>query len=80
LTNIEAARAIWRGPRLLKYVEAFTTDGDETTEYKAIAALFDRMRPFREKAMANRTERAHGLLMSDHARFQLLHIHAGNRP
>jgi hypothetical protein len=79
LTKLEAARAIWRGPRHLKWFKAFRADGDETAEYKAIAALFDRMTPLYEKAMANRAERAHGPAMSHHPRFQLLQIHAGSR-
>jgi hypothetical protein len=59
LANIEAARATWRGPRLLKYMGAFTTDGDETTEYKAIAALFDLMKPvsLRKRWLIARKER-----------------------
>jgi hypothetical protein len=51
----------------------------KAVEYKATAGLFDLMRPFCEKAMANRAERAHGRFMSHHVRFQLLQIHAGSR-
>jgi hypothetical protein len=51
----------------------------KAVEYKATADLFNRMRPFSEKAMANCAERAHGQLMSEHSRFQLLQIHAGSR-
>jgi hypothetical protein len=67
-------------PASFQIVQAFSTDGDETAKYKAIAALFDWMTPLYEKAVANRAERAHGRLMSLHARFQLLQIHAGSRP
>jgi hypothetical protein len=51
----------------------------KAVEYKATADLFERMSRFGEKAMANWAERAHGRLMSEHARFQLLQIHAGSR-
>jgi hypothetical protein len=66
-------------PASSQIVQAFPRDGDETFKYKAIAALFDRMTPLYEKAMANLAERAHGPPMSHHARFQLLQIHAGSR-
>jgi hypothetical protein len=66
-------------PASPQIVQAFPGDGDETAKYKAIAALFDRMTPPCQKAMANRAERAHGLSMSHHARFQLLQIDAGRR-
>jgi len=51
----------------------------KAVEYKAIPGLFDRMKPFGEKAMANRPERAHGRPMSETARFQLLQIDAGSQ-
>jgi hypothetical protein len=66
-------------PASPQIVQAFSADGDETAKYKAIAALFERMTPLYEKAMANFAERAHGRSMSDHARFQPLQIHAGSR-
>jgi hypothetical protein len=39
LTNIKAAHANWRGPRLLKYIEAFTPDGDENRRIQGNGCL-----------------------------------------
>ena len=66
-------------PASPQIVQAFSQNGDESSEYKAITALFDRARLLYQKAMANRTERAQGRLMSEHSRFQLLQIDAGGR-
>jgi hypothetical protein len=41
-------------------LEAFHGDGYEPTENKATVALFGRIAPIREKAIANRAKRAHG--------------------
>jgi hypothetical protein len=40
-------------------------NGYETIEYKALAALFDQMRPPTEKTMANCRESAHAAPMSE---------------
>jgi hypothetical protein len=51
----------------------------KASEYKATAAFFGLTTLLYKKAIANRTERAQGRLMSEHSRFQLLPIDAGSR-
>ena len=46
----------------------------KAAEYKATPAYSTESTPIREKAIANRAERAHGQSMSENARFQLLQI------
>jgi hypothetical protein len=78
-TNSKTAERPGARSASAQIIQALSKYGYDAAEYKAKAALFGRITPPEQKAIANRAERAHGKVMSKTAGFPVLPIDAGCR-